>query len=67
MLRFRSQYLKKDVPAAGTRMLGLRTRIPPGPWMFVLYSKDERQKPGQSGQRSTGKVETEQTKILLRV
>ena len=39
--------------------LGLRLRIPPGSWMFVLYSTDKKQKPGQSEQRSTDKVQSE--------
>ena len=48
----------------GDRLLGLRVRIPPATWMFVLcvlHSKDKRQKLGQSGQRSTDKVK-ERTK-----
>jgi hypothetical protein len=50
---------------AADRLLGLRVRIPPGAWMFVLcllYSKDKRQKPGQSGQSSKDKVQTENNK-----
>ena len=36
------------------RLLGLRVRIPPGAWMFVLcvVSKDKRQNAGQSRQRN---------------
>ena len=39
-------------------LLGLRVRIPPGGInvLCVLYSKDKRQKPGQSEQRSMDKV-----------
>jgi hypothetical protein len=29
------------------RLLGLRIRIPPGAWMFVLYSKEKSQNAGQ--------------------
>ena len=29
--------------SAAARLLVLRVRIPPGAWMFVLYSKDRRQ------------------------
>ena len=35
---------------AADRLLGLRVRIPPAAWMFVLcvlYSKDKKAKPGQ--------------------
>jgi hypothetical protein len=41
--------------SAADRLLGLRVRIPPGAWMFVLcvlYSKRRKAKPGQSGQRN---------------
>ena len=41
--------------SAADRLLGLRVRIPPGAWMFVLcvlYTKDRRQNAGQSGQRN---------------
>jgi hypothetical protein len=41
--------------SAATRLLGLRVRIPPEAWMFVLYSKRQNAKPRQSGQRSTEK------------
>ena len=50
--------------AAADRLLWLRVRIPPGEWMFlscVLYSKGQKAKPGQSGQRGTDKVQ--RTKI----
>jgi hypothetical protein len=46
--------------SAAARLLGLRVRIPPRVWMFVLcvlYSKGQKAKPGQSGQRSTDKVQ----------
>ena len=49
--------LKRDPATA--RLLGLRVRIPPMAWTFVLcvlYSKDKRAKPRQSGQRSTDKI-----------
>ena len=48
------------------RLLGMRVCIPPGAIMFVLfvlYSKDKRQKPGQSGQRSTDKEQRQPKKI----
>jgi hypothetical protein len=47
------------------RLLGSRVRIPPGAWLFVLcvlYSKGQKAKPGQSGQRSTDKVQRENKK-----
>ena len=40
--------------SAADRLLGLRVRIPPRTWMFVLcvlYSKEQKAKPGQSGQK----------------
>ena len=45
--------------SAADRLLGLRVRIPPGSWMFVLcmlYSKGQKAKPGHSVKRSTDKV-----------
>ena len=61
--RFESQWpngLRREFAAAP--LLGLRVRIPPGAWMFVLcvlYTKGQNAKPGQSGQRSTDKVQSE--------
>ena len=46
--------------SAAARLLALRVRILSGVWMFVLCvlcSKDKMQELGQSGQRSTAKVE----------
>jgi hypothetical protein len=37
-------------------LLGLRVRIPPWEWVFVLYDMDKRQK---SGQRSADKAQRE--------
>jgi hypothetical protein len=51
--------------SAADCLLGLRVRIPPEAWMFVLcvfYSKYKRHKPGQSAHRSTDKAQTEQKK-----
>ena len=55
--------------SAADKLLGLRVRIPPGAWMSVLcvlYSKDERQKPGQSGQIGMDKVQRKRYKSGLR-
>ena len=46
--------------SAADRLLGLLVRIPSGVWMFVLcvlYSKEQKTRPGQSDQRSTDKVQ----------
>jgi hypothetical protein len=45
-------------------LLGLRVRIPPGAWMFVLYGKYKKAKPGQSGQSSTDKEQREKKKKI---
>ena len=41
------------------RFAGLKVSIPPGAWIFccLLYSKDKRRNPGQSGQNSTDKLQ----------
>ena len=55
--------LRRGSAAAG--LLRLCVRIPPGALMFVLfvlYSKDKRQKLGQSGQRSVDKAQRENKK-----
>ena len=61
-----SRGLRRGLVAA--RLLGLRVRIPPAAWMFVLcvfYGKDKRQNPGQSGQRNTNKVQSEWSKARV--
>ena len=61
LIRYRSQWpsgLRRLSTA--DRLLGLRVRIPPEAWVLVLcvsYSKGQQAKPGQSGQRSTDKVQ----------
>ena len=48
------------------RLLGLRVRISPGEWMFVLcvlYIRGKRQRAGQSGRRTADKVKRENKKI----
>ena len=47
--------------SAAYRLLGLRVRIPPEAWLFVLcvlHSKWQKAKPGQSGHRCTDIVRT---------
>ena len=51
--------------SAADRLLELWVRILPGAWLllYVLYIKDKRQRPGQSGQGSRYKVQREREKI----
>ena len=55
------------VRVCGRSLAGIAGSNPAGAWMFVLYSKDKRHKPGESGQRRMDKERRQNKNISTRL